>query len=237
MFLALFIVLLFIGPANAQTAALDTPVYSNAAMRVIDQYKAALSDELEIFNGPIYRLWPQAYRGSAYFDEKTHCTPSLVRYNGTWYKDIPVIYDIYTDVMVAAAKDSLFVLQAEKITDVWLLDHHFLYINSKSSANLKPGFYDQLYDGKSRVLVKRVRTIENNITQQTVSTIYENKEVIYIKKGNNYYPVNSKGSVLEVFKEKKKALGQYLNENKIKYNSDKEGSIVKLAVYYDQINN
>ncbi|MGZ3752403.1 MAG: hypothetical protein ACXVA2_14455 [Mucilaginibacter sp.] len=236
-FLVLIAFGLFISNSNAQTISLDTPIYSNAASRIIDHYNAAIDGQLEIYNGTIYHLWPQVYRGSAYFDEKIHFTPSLIRYNGTWYKDIPVLYDIYTDVMVAAAKDSLFILRADKVSDIYLLDHHFVYIDVKNSANLSAGFYDELYDGKSRVLVKRVRTIENSVTQQTVNIIYENKDVVYVRKGNNYYPVNSKGSVLDVFKDKKKALVQYLNENKIKYKNDREGSIVKLATYYDQINN
>lgn len=221
--------------ANAQSVLPDSVFSGDAARRVADLYNARIGDQSEIYNGAEYKLYPPAFKGSAYFQEKNHCTPSVIRYNNTWYKDVPVLYDLYNDVMVAAMRDSLYQLRADKLTDVYLLNHHFINLAGANSGNLSPGYYDQLYNAKSQVLVKRVRTVQNNVTQQGVEVIYEIKDVIYIKKGNNYFPVNSKGSALDVFNDKKKQLKQYLSDNKIRYNDDREGSVVKLTRYYDQL--
>jgi hypothetical protein len=86
-------------------------------------------------------------------------------------------------------------------------------------------------------LVKRIRTVQNNVTSQSVEVLYENRDVIYLKKGDNYIKVYSKSSVLDVFKDKSKQLKQFLKDNHIAYKDDVEGSIVKLATYYDQIAN
>jgi len=209
--------------------------FSGAAGHVADLYNARIADQSEIYNGSEYKLYPQAYKGSPYFEERNHCTPSVIRYNNTWYKDVPILYDLYNDVMVAAMRDSLYQLRADKLTDVYLLNHHFINLAGALAANLTPGYYDQLYNARSQVVVKRSRTVQNNVTQQGVEVIYEVKDIIYIKKGNTYYSVSSKGSVLDVFNDKKKLLKQYLSDNKIRYNDDKEGAIVKLTHYYDQL--
>jgi len=218
---------------HGQTASRDSTLKNDA----VDAYNAVMANQLEFYNGAEYKLYPNAYKGSPYFEEKNHCTPSLIRYNGTWYKNVPVLYDLYNDLMVGAMHDSLYVLRADKLTDLYLLNHHFINLTQASAGKLTPGYYDILYNSKSQVLVKRARTVQNNVTQQGVEVIYENKDVIYIKKGNNYYEVSSKGSVLDVFNDRKKQLKQYLNDNNIRYGSDKEGSVVRLTRYYDQLTN
>lgn len=219
----------------AQSALPDSLFSRNAETQAADLYNAKIADQAEIYNGAEYKLYPQGYKGSAYFQEKNHCKPSVIRYNNTWYKNVPVLYDMYNNVMVAALRDSLYQLRADKLQDVYLLDHHFINLAAANAGNLSPGYYDQLYNARSQVLVKRSRTVQNNVTQQGVEVIYETKDVIYIKKGGAWHPVSSKGTVLDVFSDKKKQLKQYLNDNKVRYNDDKEGSIVKLTRYYDQL--
>ena len=228
---------LSVGVLYGQGIKQDTVFDDNDAKYVIEHYRSVLGNQLEVYNGAAYYLMPVAYKGSPYFMEEVHVIPGSVRYNGTWYPNFSLLYDIYTDVMVSAVKDSLFVIRAEKVSDIYLAGHHFINLDAKNSYNIAPGFYDQLYDGKSQVLAKRIRTVRNSVTAQTVEVSYENEDVIYIKKGNSYYPVDGKGSVMDVFKDKKKQLNQYLNDNNIRYKNDKELSVVKLSGYYDQISN
>ena len=223
--------------SNAQTAHPDTMSYSNAEKAAIQNFNTAIGDQSEIYNGAEYKLYPPAYKGSPYFQDKNHGTPSLIFYNGTWYKNIPVLYDVFNDEMIGTLNDNMFVLRSDKLSEVYLSDHHFIYLDIKNDNSLNPGFYDELYNGKTQVLVKRVRTVQSSVNQQAVVVVYETKDVIYIKKGNSYRQVSSKGSVMDVLKDKKKQLSQYLSDNKIKYNNDREASIAKLAGYYDQISN
>jgi len=228
---------LFVCRSSAQNASYDSLRYNAAAGQAIARYNAAIDGQSEIYNGVQYHLYPTAYKGSAYFQDKAMCMPAIVCYNGTWYKNVPVLYDMYTDEMVSELNDSLYTLRADKIAGIYLSGHHFVYLKSAESKNLPAGYYDELYGGTSEVLVKRARAVQNRVTQQAVEVIYENEDAIYIKKGGKYVPVNGKGSVLDVFKDKSKQLKQYLNDNKITYKKDKEASVVKLAGYYDQITN
>ncbi len=218
----------------AQNAPEDTLLYSSTAKQVIDYFNTSIAEQSEIYNGARYELYPPANKGTFYFKDKNYCIPSLIRYNGTWFKNIPVLYDVHNDAMISVNGNNLFVLDAERTSDIYLLEHHFIYLNTKSPDDLTPGFYDLLYDGKSQVLVKRTKLIDES---KSTEIVYEDKTAIYVKKDNKYLPVGSKGALMDIFKNKSKELNQYLKSNKIKYNKDEEGAVARLATYYDQINN
>ncbi|MDB5026270.1 MAG: hypothetical protein JWP78_4025 [Mucilaginibacter sp.] len=223
---------LAISNSSAQNLSPDSLLYSKAATQVIDYFNQAIADQSEIYNGAQYELYPPANKGTFYFRDKNYCIPALIRYNDTWYKDIPVLYDIYNDAMISISGNELYMLRPGKISDVYLLDHHFIYVDREPPGNRMPGFYDLLYQGKSQVLVKLTKKIDES---KTTEIIYEDITDIYVKKGDKYFGVNSKGSFMDIFKDKKKELNQYLKDNKINYNKDKEGTVAKLAGYYDQI--
>ncbi len=218
---------------SAQNLPPDSLRYSDAAKQVISQFKTTIADQSELYNGAQYELYPPANKGTFYFLDKNYCVPSVIRYNDTWYKNIPILYDVHNDVMVSIADNNLYTMRSEKVSDVYLLDHHFIYKDADPLNNLSAGFYDVLYGGKSSVLAKRTKKIDES---KATEIIYEDITDIYVKKGNKYYQVSSKGSVMDVFKDKNKELNQYLKDNKLKFNKDREGTIARLAGYYDQIN-
>lgn len=231
------LVLCFSG-VYAQNITPDSALYSNAAGRAVDFFNTAIADESEIYNGAVYEFTPRATKGSVYLDDKNFCTPSLIRYNGTAYKNIPLMYDVFHDEMVVYSPSAVyFILHQEKLTDVYLTVHHFIYVDAANGADIKSGYYDELYDGKTTVLVKLIKVPHSSVTQTSVEVIYSDESEIYLKKGGKFMQVDSKGSVLGVLKDRKKELSQFLSSNKIKFNRDKEGSVARLARYYDQITN
>ena len=218
----------------AQSPPPDSIVYSSAAVQVINYFKVNIASQSELYNGTGYVLYPPGNKGTFYFQDKNYCIPALICYNRRWYKDIPVLYDVRNDAMVSVENNNLFVLQTDRLSDIYLLDHHFIYLDAKSAVNLDAGFYDMLYDGKSQVLVKRTKLINQT---NPAAMIYEDKITIYLKKGNKYMLVSSEGTLMDAFAERKQELRQYIKTNKIRFNKDKEHSVAQLAAYYDQIHN
>ena len=220
---------------TAQNAP-DTLFNANAEMQVLDVYNRTIGDQKEFYNGPQYNPPAKAYRGSPYFLDSASLQPANIRYNGTWYKEVPILYDALNDLMVSVSHSVLYSVRSEKLSDVVLAGHHFIYRPQTKYFKLTTGYYDQLYDGRSEVLVKRRRGVVKRVEQQSVQVIYEVDDVIYIKKGSDYVPVSSKQSVLSVFKNKAKQLKEYMSDNKVSFRKDNEHSIARLAAYYDQIN-
>jgi len=231
----IIILSLFVVRAIAQNAP-DTLLHTNAAaMEVINTYNKTIGDQSDIYNGPQYNLLPTAYRGSPYFLDTASLQPANIRYNGNWYKEVPILYDAFSDLMISISHGVLYSVRPEKLSDVYVKGHHFIYLAESKDLKLTPGYYDQLYDGRSEVLVKRKRGVVKRTEQQTIQVIYEIDDIIYIKKGADYLPVNNKQSVLNAFKNRANELKEYMSVNKISYKKDKEHSIAQLAAYYDQI--
>jgi hypothetical protein len=222
----------------AQTLTPDSAAYSAAAGKAVDFFNTAIAEQSEIYNGRVYEFLPKATKGSVYLDDKNYCIPGLIRYNGTVYKNVPVLYDAFSDEMVAFSPGSVyFILQPEKLSDVYFSGHHFIYVDAANGGDIKPGYYDELYDGKTTVLAKLMKVPHSSVNQTGVEIVYTEETNIYLKKNGKYIQVDSKGDVMSILKERKKELNQYLSSSKIKFNKDKQGSVARLARYYDQITN
>ena len=236
-------VLLYIGfgaysYSFAQSFQADSATYSTTAKDLIKHFETSISYQSEIYNGVEYTLQPPGNRGTFYFLDKNYTTPSLIRYNDTWYKNVPVLYDVHLGQMVALANNFLFVLQPENVNDIFLWAHHFINYRPGNPDKLEPGYYDALYEGRSQVLVKRTNIIEEHIVPpQVAENWYVNKTQVYIRKGSAYVPVDGQGGILGVFGNRKKEVSRYLSDNKIKYKTDPEIFAAKAAAYYDKLNN
>jgi hypothetical protein len=154
------------------------------------------------------------------------------------------MYDIYKDLLIALLYNhfSSYSLVTEKVQDFSFSGHHFVRVNADSLVNdnsgITTGFYDQLYGGKTEVLAKRSKSIQNSTNiASAVETYFLENDDFFVKKGNIYYKVSSKGSFLKVFKDKKAALQQYLKDNNINFNQNREIAMASLAAYYDRISN
>src|SRR6266571_9549158 len=109
----------FVCKISAQNEAVSNIASTGTVEQVINYYQAAIADQSEIFNGYGYHFLPQGDKGSAYFGDNPYFKPATIRYNGNWYKNIPVLYDMYADAMVSRIRDSIFVLRVEKIADIY----------------------------------------------------------------------------------------------------------------------
>lgn len=108
---------LLVSLSSAQSTPRDSVLYSNTAVNTINYFNANIGDQSEIYCGTQYDLLPPANKGTFYFEDKNYCTPSLICFNAKWHKDIPVLYDVYNDVMVSVNGNYLFALKSEKLSD------------------------------------------------------------------------------------------------------------------------
>jgi hypothetical protein len=73
--------------------------------------------------------------------------------------------------------------------------------------------------------------------QEAYNFFTETKEEFYVRKDNVYYKVAGKGALLDILKDRKKQLQQYIKTNKIKFNNDPGRALANIAGYYDHITN
>jgi hypothetical protein len=226
----------------AQAAPGDSSSQQNAFNNAVILYNSSIGNQSPLFNGPEYFFYDPLIKGNAYFMDINGFTPGSVSYDGAYYTGVPMLYDLYSDAVVVLLYNhfSKYTLVKEKVKSFDFLDHHFININADTlsgNSEIKSGYYDELYRGKSAVLVKRVKSIQNSTGGTGVEKYFDASRALYLKKGNTYYSVTGQSSLLNILKNKKKELQQYIKTSQIVFRSNPEQAMVEIITYYDHLTN
>lgn len=206
----------------------------------VSLYFKSLGEQSGIYRGPGYIGYPYALSNGHQFFESPNFAQGTIFYDGMLYQNIPMWYDLVKDQVVIQTLDSfsLISLHTERIDYFSLLGHYFIKISQDSSSSLSTGFYDQIYKGKTEVLVRRFKgTLDDVSTEGIFTKILKQKNVIYLKKQGKYFSVLNSGSVLKALGNNQKEILNHLKKNAIKFKKDREKAIVMMVSYYDQLNN
>ena len=237
--------LVILKSASGQTLNLDTNSQQAALTQANARYAAAIGPQLPLYNGQEYNFYnPAQFKGSAYFME-TVLNPGDLYYDGAGYKGVQLLYDLYTDQLITVMPDQYtkFILIGDRVQNFDLLGHHFIHVNvdTTNSTAIKTGYYEELYHGRSEALSKRYKTVQNYQSttgaQEAYNYFTDAKVEFFIRKGNVYYRVTGQGDLLNILKDHKKQLQQYIKANRIKYNRDAAAALATIAAYYDHITN
>lgn len=215
---------------------------SNVALQnTINFYYSVTKENAHLYIGSEYAGYDNRVIGNPFFDTATAQNGSIY-YNGTFYRKVPMLYDILNDdILVNRYNQYYFIrLAKEKIGYFSILTHNFIRIvpDSNNKALPRAGFYDVVYNGKTEVLVKREKTIKDDqpITYELISRYIQHNS-FFVKIQNTYFEVSTKKSLFKIFDSKYREIRSYLKKNKIKFRKQPELAIIKAAQYYDLLTN
>jgi hypothetical protein len=227
---------------HAQTPGPDSSSQQDALNSAKSYYYASLGKESPLFNGEEYYPTDPIIKGNAFFLEINSFTNGSVVYCGITFRNVPLMYDVFGDQLVVLLynKFSEYTLIKDKVSSFDLNGHHIINIDSlalPANAAIKAGFYDEVYKGKMQALVKRSKNIQTTSSTSTLESYFNASIDYYLKKNNVYYTVNSKGELLDVLKDRKKDIQQFIRTQQLNYRKDPVEALAKIAAYYDQITN
>jgi len=227
----------------AQATRGDSSSQQNAFNNAVALYNSALDVQVPVYSGPEYYFYDPHIRGNAYYQDINGFSKGSVYYDGTMYNNISLLYDINTDQLVCLFPNriSKFIVQKDRVQTFDYLGSHFINVNKDTLPNntvLETGYYRQLYNGKSEVLAKYTKSMQSTTsTSNLVEYYFTGKTYFYIKKNNVFRSVGSKGSVLDLFKERKADLKKFIKANNIDFKEKPEEAMVKVATWYDHLSN
>jgi hypothetical protein len=234
----LFCCLLYVNVAGAQELSNDSLKNSPDESYPVKLYYNAVGENAHIFNGYEYMTPDRNIKGTPYF-LSDGSSPANLFYDDVHYQNFPVIYDMVRDLVVINRLGQNFRISliSEKLTSFSLRKHDFIRItrDSLNGAELITGFYDRIYAGKSTVIVKRKKHLQEILQYNAASYEYQETDFYYVKFAGKYVEVNSKSSVYKLFKSKKSEIKSFLRKNKLKFKSDFEKTLIAASAYYDQL--
>jgi len=203
----------------------------------VSLYKEATIISQNLYNGRLYYVYDSRQDEHQFFGDRKW-QKGVVFYDGQRFDSIPMIYDIVRDELVIKHfNGDHLLLQSEKV-DYFLKDNHtFQRMESGKDINpqMRTGFYDVLYGGKTKALARRAKQRQEKIVEKRIISLFPEKDFYYIKKGDRYFSVRSKRSVLGLFPDKKKELKKALRDDNIKFKNMRDIAIAKVVVTYDSL--
>jgi len=217
-------------------AQTNKPVYTT----IVNNFYKKIGIQARIYNGAEYDFYNPAIQGNAYFHDANHWNTGTVFYDGYNYSNVSLMYDLYTDQVIMLYNNRLLKISllSNKVSSFDLLGNHFIYIKTDPINNLNTGFYDELYYGKMQVLARYSKSIQttSDISGNIVSYFNFSKDY-YLLKNGRYYKVNSQNSFLDLLKDHKKEIKEFIRANNIKYKDSPEQAMTRIAAHYDNLSN
>lgn len=217
---------------NNMTASAASPVIVNAG----DVYNPFIASQSRLYNGTEHLGYSIRIKSHAYFLQKELAKGTVV-YDELEFANVPMLYDLFKDQVVVQHFNGFtrLGLVSIKVKEFTLLNHHFIRLDSTSGSSLVTGFYDEVYTGNMKVLVKRGKYIEETVKDE-LEREFVSLDMIFIKKDSTYHYIKNKKGLFTLLKDKAPAVKQYLRKNRIKYRKGRENAIVKATAYYDSLN-
>jgi len=230
--------LFYVNIAGAQELSNDSLNNSLDQSYPVKLYYTAIGENAHIYNGFEYMTPDRNIKGTPYFMSDGP-SPANLTYEDGYYKDFPVIYDMVRDLVVINRLGENFRISliSDKLVSFSLRKHDFIRVSHDSTrgVDLISGFYDRVYAGKSTVLVKRKKHLQETLIYNVAGYEYVEEDFYFVKFGGKYVEVKGKAAVLKLFSSKKSEIKSYLRKNKLRFKSDFEKTLIAAAAYYDQL--
>ena len=221
---------------QAQIIETDSTVTHLAYEKAVQQYHASMTPETGLYRGSEYVVYAQNLKeGHPYFD-KDHMRNGSVLYNGILYKDVPLVYDLVKGLVVTYAPLKAFrIILINELIDSFTIENH-LFFHLKDSLNPSaphPGYYEQIYKGRIRIVKKEKKAIREEAGNNYVEKYIDYTVSYYLVKDNTWYPVNNKRTLLHTLGNRNKEARKFMRRNDLDMREDKENTLLKIAAWYD----
>jgi len=236
-FVHILLILFFSQHVTAQDAD-DTTLQENA-LKAINVYYQSLAEESPLYNGSEYLEYAYTLQEGHPFFLSTNFVNGNVTLDGMIFHDVPMLYDIIKDQLIIQDFQRVYKinLPPDRVQQFFLMGHLFVRLTRDSTEQIKTGFYEQLYRGKTSLFARREKKILEKYSNVQISKEVISQNIYYMKMDGIYHTIKNKSSMLAVLKNKKKDVQQYLKTNNIKFKQEPERAMIMAVKYYDQLTN
>lgn len=210
-------------PLAITSAANDSSIETNA-----------IDESLPIYNGRLFYGYARITNGIPYFKKLGWQTGSL-RYEGYWYSNVSMIYDAVAEQLVVRHPRYLSIaLFGERIQEFEIEGERFVRLYPDADQVIKEGFYRVLVSGDVTIYERHLKQIKEEIKGDELERNIETINRFFAFRDGKYYAVNKQQSLLNLLKDKRQAVQQYLRSQNVKFKKDPERAVTLMASFYNQ---
>jgi hypothetical protein len=221
---------------SAQDSVADSAYAKAAYNNAVNSYYKYTDKQARLYNGFLHIGYSHKIEGNAYYPDNTWKNGTVL-YDGLSFPGTNMMYDVYKDELIIQHFHRLMLtLHNEKIKEFGWEGHRFIRHVRDSAEKGSPatGFYEELYIGKTNLLARRQKILEETVTD-VLEQKFISKNFYYIKRNNAWYAVKTLKELRAVLKEKSKEIRQHLKKNKIKYRKERERALILAVQHFDEL--
>ncbi len=206
----------------------------------MELYRTTMKRSGSLYNGgKYYNDEYMTVKGHPNFESENPEIGNLT-YDGQYYWNIEMLYNIHRDILVIVHYDedgfyTELKPQQQKITRFQILDQTFIRINPDTleSKTIREGYYQMLYEGDSKVLLKHQKTIETKESASSRRDYFKDKTRLFVNVNSNYYQIRGKRSLLKALVSKEKDIKSFIRLNKLKFADNPVEDTIMTLKYFD----
>lgn len=214
-------------------------VIDSSAYQIAKTYfQNIVGAESHLYTGEAYPKYDAGIKGDPFF-MVTQMQNGDIFYDGSLYKDVPMLYDISRDKIIINRYNGNERIQllTEKIKYLAFEGHKFenFATTEGKEDNISKKLYDVLFNGKATLLVQRIKNIKHGLKAEDPYSFVE-EDAFFIRNENNLFVVNNRNDVLPALNDKKNEVKAFIRKNRLKFKKNKEGDLIKTVNYYESLN-
>jgi hypothetical protein len=161
----------------------DTLFLTTAKNNQIKLYTDYIAGQTRLNNGSEHRDYLSRNDEHPYFGVDDWAYGTII-YDEEFYENVPLFYDLNRDKVITehSINGAKLELISEKIVRFSMAGHTFQRLKRDESKIISEGFYDLLYDGKTKVYVKREKSLQQRVESNDIIFNFEEKNRVYVFK-------------------------------------------------------
>ena len=131
-------------------------------------------------------------------------------------------------------------MNENQVKSFWIQEKQFDYLEGEEKTamkdgNLIPGYFELLYEGKSKLYAKREKRFkEFRDDYDYVGEFYE-KSFYYLFRDQTFWTIRGKKDLIQFTEDHKAELELYIKQQGIHFRSMTDEQLVQLITYYDSL--
>jgi len=205
---------------------------------ISEKYSESVQSDGRFVNGSLYQDFYNRSAGHQFFLTKNWSNGS-VTINGKWQKQVPLRYDIYSDLLIYnhIQESGVYAVKLNKfrIDSFFIEGHSFcnLHANSGLSQDMNPGFYELISNGPATFYQKWIKRY-NEPSQNSAGEFVLYNE-LYILNKEKFYKITRKPGLIKALNDREKEIKAFIKKQKIYIGTGDVVAIKKVVDYYNSL--
>jgi hypothetical protein len=196
-----------------------------------------LKEKQTLYNGILWSNKYHKFEGDQYLFSDVFL-PGSLSFNNHRFRNLELRYDILSDeIMIPRDRDAIVQLNKEMVDSFTVVfeNKSYRFLNFRSDSLLgSGGYFNVLYEGKSALYAKYIKSITTIITDKSNGFFNQTMHLILVLNGKDY-KISKLKDIMNLLPAQSAQIRTFIREQKLKVTIKNPESFVPVVRFYDSL--